>query len=1095
MAQLGLGIAGWYAFGPIGGLIGSFIGGYIDRRWLFPPDAVEGPRLEDLKVQSSAYGVPINQIWGAARLAGNLIWADEITEVEVTTEVGGKGGGGQEITGYEYYASFAIGICNGPVDKITKIWADSKLIYDITDANNQVVRPGRRRGLSIDQSSWVQHLGDESQTPDPIIEAVEGEGNVPAFRGLVYMVFKDFPLEDYGNRIPNFNFEVVTDATSVITVDPLEELAASIYGSDSWVAYADGIHIMAQASGHWYKLSVITGDVVAYAFNSGIPSNTQKYDIDETGTIYASNSDVRLQTLDGDTLLPVKESSSTFTYGCDNFAVSRNPNHPWLYFSGISSSRIYAVDRGDLAWGAGAAEEFTAPVGVVKQIAVDHDSGDAFVVCSDLVTPDTTYVTWLDNTGTSHVQRNINISSYIRGGRYICFDADSNQLIVGTNDDDGNGPAIAFFDVTDLGPIHTLTFSYKMIGQYVGAYGYSEWKRGVVNGSLFVSYVSRIKEINVADHRVVNDWETSLLFNGGSLYDPLTHSVFQMVSGQTYNACKILLDRTIPNAVQLSEIVTDICEQVDLGAADIDVTALTDSVRGFVINNRMSARAAIEALMNGFFFDGVESDGKLKFVKRGGSSSLTIPESDLAAHKSGDQRPMELLSIRSQETDLPIQVDVRYIDFYADYDPGLQSERRLISRSENKLSLSLPIVMTADEAKQAAVKHLANLWTMRTKHIIEISREYYYLDPADVITVTEGGQSHLVRIEDLAYKSGLLEVNLANEDPQAYISDASGVPLPEHEQDVIYEGPTRLVLIDCPMLLDTHNKPGLYFATLGYLNAWRGAVLFKSLDGGASWSEYSASARDATVGKATDVLGDVADPFVWDDGNSVNIRLLDTTDSLTSATQEEVLNGSNAAILGDEIIQYTTVVAESDGTYTLSGLLRGRRGTDWATADHAAGDTFVVLASNKINFEDFPVNDMDVERHYVAVSIGMSMDTGNIQAFTCELRNMMPLSPQHISGSRDASNDLTISWIRRTRVGGEWRDLYGVPLGENSEAYELDIYGGSTVVRTINASSESATYTAAQQTADGLTPGDPVDLAIYQISDTVGRGFGAEATV
>jgi hypothetical protein len=100
-----------------------------------------------------------------------------------------------------------------------------------------------------------------------------------------------------------------------------------------------------------------------------------------------------------------------------------------------------------------------------------------------------------------------------------------------------------------------------------------------------------------------------------------------------------------------------------------------------------------------------------------------------------------------------------------------------------------------------------------------------------------------------------------------------------------------------------------------------------------------------------------------------------------------------------------------------------------------------------------------------------------------------------IEGARDGSDNLTITWVRRTRVGGELADGIDIPLGEAAELYEIDILDGMTVVRTIQASSPTASYTAAEQTTDGLTPGDPVDLIIYQISALVGRGFPAAATV
>jgi len=132
------------------------------------------------------------------------------------------------------------------------------------------------------------------------------------------------------------------------------------------------------------------------------------------------------------------------------------------------------------------------------------------------------------------------------------------------------------------------------------------------------------------------------------------------------------------------------------------------------------------------------------------------------------------------------------------------------------------------------------------------------------------------------------------------------------------------------------------------------------------------------------------------------------------------------------------------------------------------------------------------------VTLGTAFDSGLEQAFTCQLRNMKPLSPVHIEGSRDGSNNLTITWIRRTRVAGDWVDNIDVPLGETTEAYEVDILNGpgGAVLRTITGlTSQTASYSAANQTTDGITPGNPVTVVVYQISSTIGRGFGAEATI
>ena len=107
----------------------------------------------------------------------------------------------------------------------------------------------------------------------------------------------------------------------------------------------------------------------------------------------------------------------------------------------------------------------------------------------------------------------------------------------------------------------------------------------------------------------------------------------------------------------------------------------------------------------------------------------------------------------------------------------------------------------------------------------------------------------------------------------------------------------------------------------------------------------------------------------------------------------------------------------------------------------------------------------------------------------------MPWSPVHVVGSRNGSGDLAITWIRRTRFGGVWTDGTDVPLNEETESYSVDILNGSTVVRTIAATSPAATYTAAQQTADFGSAQSAIAVKVYQLSATVGRGRAASATL
>jgi hypothetical protein len=108
-------------------------------------------------------------------------------------------------------------------------------------------------------------------------------------------------------------------------------------------------------------------------------------------------------------------------------------------------------------------------------------------------------------------------------------------------------------------------------------------------------------------------------------------------------------------------------------------------------------------------------------------------------------------------------------------------------------------------------------------------------------------------------------------------------------------------------------------------------------------------------------------------------------------------------------------------------------------------------------------------------------------AHTFRGEGLKPLSPVHVRGAR-SGGDLLLTWVRRTRTGGDSWDGIDVPLGETEERYEIDILDGTTLKRTLTAATPTATYTAAQQTTDFGTPQPSISLRIYQISATRGRG-------
>ncbi len=175
-----------------------------------PKDTISyGPRMDNLKPAiKDIQGQVINLTYGTTRVSGTVFWASDIRETVHTevTEMSSKGGGSDythtDVT-YTYDCDIAVGISEGPIVGIRKMWANKELIYNVDVAPN-----------SLSWLKYVLYSGGEGQTPSPILQAYNGYNVTPAHRGLAYIVFDHFQLDPFGRRVPqSFEFEVVAKGT------------------------------------------------------------------------------------------------------------------------------------------------------------------------------------------------------------------------------------------------------------------------------------------------------------------------------------------------------------------------------------------------------------------------------------------------------------------------------------------------------------------------------------------------------------------------------------------------------------------------------------------------------------------------------------------------------------------------------------------------------------------------------------------------------------------------------------------------------------------------------------------------------------------
>ncbi|BBU56033.1 hypothetical protein KU6B_22980 [Mameliella alba] len=215
----------------VGRFIGASIGRSLDQRLLGTgSEAVETGKIDRFRLTGAGEGAPIVQVYGRMRVGGHVIWATEFKERVRESGGSGKGAPPQpKIREFSYSVSLALALCEGQITSVNRVWADGAEI-------------------AVDDLNMRVYAGTQSQLPDPKIEAVEGTGQVPAYRGTAYVVIEDLRLERFGNRVPQFSFEVTRPDLSTGELPDLVRGVAMIPGTGEYALATDPIYMRHAAS-------------------------------------------------------------------------------------------------------------------------------------------------------------------------------------------------------------------------------------------------------------------------------------------------------------------------------------------------------------------------------------------------------------------------------------------------------------------------------------------------------------------------------------------------------------------------------------------------------------------------------------------------------------------------------------------------------------------------------------------------------------------------------------------------------------------------------------------------------------------------------
>jgi hypothetical protein len=1042
--------------GPIiGAQIGMMVGGYID-----PPKGpnITGPRLSDLSQQTASLGLVIPRLYGTAALFGNIFWIEnnQLKEVSATESQGGKGGGGSSVTTYSYFGTFALGLCQGPIDGIKRIWIGGKLIYDAS-ANTISGEMATTEALGIstplrvgatvaglEGTTMTFYYGTSDQPADPRMQAALGVDNAPAYRGMAYIVFYDLPLADWGNTLLGAQIKV------------------EVVGNGSLIPSTANTMIQNDVVPSWYPGNG--------PFNPRLENGVFTADMPDGQYAVALNG-VRVAPR-GATTIGTWEDPINPAYNCFVVGVLINPEtgaDVVVTYCGTG----FAYATGDLRLGE-----------TVIAIRTNDDSDDFLGAAVDPVS--------------NRLYVMIDFDGLDSGRRLRIYEADGS--LVSDQPAQINACGVANGISYSLIPGFSTPWCVEAGGKYLWSFhmysnaGDNPFHVHRINDDGTVAYERRAWFTAGASPSPFDGVRGAMAAENG-LCALLTHSGGFVVLSRN--------DAISPDLIPLSEIVETEClrsnllELADIDASDLD----SDMVRGYRLASVGALRAALEPLQAAWPFDVLQSGYGIAFRRRGTASVATIPMEDLGSVAGSEKARVRLSLSREMDTQLPRRVAVTYLDVTREYDLAEQSSERLNTDAVNVRKVELPIVMNANEAAGTAEVLNYLYWLERHDAAFVIGPQYRYLEPGDVVTVTGNGQSYLFRLNRIQYlPDGRLECAAKMASTAIYTPAAIGVEGNVTGQTLDYRGDTALALLDLPCVYgSTTDKPGFVAAMGREWDGWTGGTLFGSADQGTTWKSLAGIQSPGSLIGVVTAAPASGRVDVIDHANRITARFVIAA-GLSSVSDAQLYAGQNYFAVGAngrwEIVGARTVVENSDGSWTFSDLLRGRFGTEHNRASHVAGDALVLLNAARLAFVGAASSDINMSRLYRAVTQRQNIDAASEQSFAYAGENLECRSPMNIKGAKNAGGDWSIGWTRRTRLPVEPFSGMPAPLGESSESYEVEIWDSTwtTLKRTITGlSSAAATYTNAQQVADFGSVQKLIYVKVYQLSATVGRGYAGQA--
>jgi hypothetical protein len=405
----------------------------------------------------------------------------------------------------------------------------------------------------------------------------------------------------------------------------------------------------------------------------------------------------------------------------------------------------------------------------------------------------------------------------------------------------------------------------------------------------------------------------------------------------------------------------------------------------------------------------------------------TLPES--AAANDGESFAAATGEARRRQADASAIPDaLRYYDIARDFQPGMQRADGRARPGRSRV-IEFPGAFDANEARS-----LTNAATARAGWAREtVAWRMAELDPiiAPGKIVQMPGRDGAWLVESWEWRNHGIELELRRlprGQARQPIADPGDALTPADVQAT----PTALVAYELPWDGTGSADTRMPFAAVSSTSSgWRGAALY--VQQGVELLPIGPSGRARSIIGSTATPLDPSSGSLFDRQAAIEIDLVSPDFALDSTDMAGLSAGENMALVGAEVLQFLSAERLGGARWRLTGLLRGRGGTEpMAAQGAAAGAAFALLDDAPVALDPAKLSESEST---VIGAIGLADPEPVYTTLINPGLTRRPLTPVHGRAIEKPDGSLALEWCRRSRGSWAWLDGVEVPLSEQTETY------------------------------------------------------------